>query len=119
MLSGFSHPTNYTAHLLPYFYLIFLTVLPNLRDVTRLYFRFINPLFLLGCYFTPWITYYKISPAIGYLLLLDPLSYVMEIMRASIIGQTGYLPFWLSLAALWVFIIACTTHATRRQLDCI
>lgn len=104
------------------FALWIIAALPNLRDVTRLYFRFINPLFLLGCYFTPWATYFKISPAIGYLLLLDPLSHVMEIMRASIIGQSGYLPFWLSFCALWVFIFACTAHATRRlrrQLDCL
>lgn len=104
------------------FALWIIAALGNVTDVTRLYFRFINPLFLLGCYFTTWHLYYEVSPGVAYILLLDPLTYVMEIMRASIIGQEGYLPYWFSFGALWVFIIACTAHATRRlrrQLDCL
>lgn len=105
-----------------FFALWIVGVMTNLRDMTRLYFRFINPLFLLGSYFTPWAVYLKISTGFAYLMLLNPLTYVMEIMRAAIIGQEGFIYFWISFFVLWGFIAACAWHGIsrlKRQLDCV
>ncbi len=105
-----------------FFGLWIVSALHKVRDISRIYFRFINPLFIFGCYFYTWRVAYDLSPVIGYLSLIDPFCYVMEISRAAIIGQEGYLPFWFSFGALWVFIFACGFHATRRlrrHLDCV
>ncbi|MBS0622558.1 MAG: hypothetical protein JSR80_06335 [Verrucomicrobia bacterium] len=104
------------------FALWIVSIFHRVSDVGRLYFRFLNPLFILGCYFFTWEAATTLSPAIGYLCLIDPISYVMEGMRAAILGPSGYLPFWVSFAALCAFIALLGTHACRRlrkQLDCL
>lgn len=105
-----------------FFALWIASVLHKVRDISRIYFRFLNPLFVFGCYFYTWQVAFDLSPVIGYLFLMDPFSYVMEISRTAILGQEGYLPFWLSFGALWIFIFACGFHAIRRLkyvLDCV
>jgi len=59
---------------------------------------------------------------IGYLALIDPFSYVMEISRAAILGTHEYLPFWASFAALWGFTLVLGYIAIKRLktiLDCL
>jgi len=105
-----------------FFALWIVSSLHKVKNLSRIYFRFLNPLFLSGCYFYTWDIAYNISPAIGYLSLLNPFCYVMEILRAAVIGPKDYLPFWFSFAALWAFIFACSRNATRRLqklLDCV
>lgn len=105
-----------------FFGLWVVSILHKVHDLSRIYFRFINPLFLFGCYFFTWQAACKISPWIGYATLLDPFSYVMEISRAALIGQGNYLPFWASFSALWGFSIVLGLHATKRLkklLDCV
>jgi len=105
-----------------FFALWLVAMLHKVIDLNRVYFRFINPLFILGCYFYTWQSAYEISPWIGYVSLIDPFSYVMEISRAAILGPAGYIPFWISFAALWGFVVLLGMHATKRLkriLDCL
>ncbi|NGX46145.1 MAG: hypothetical protein K940chlam2_01329 [Chlamydiae bacterium] len=98
------------------------SMLKKMGDITHLFLRFINPLFMFGAYFYPWRDALKLSPIIGYATLINPMVYVMEGMRGAALGQKGYLPFWLCFGVLWVFILACGAHATRRlkrRLDCV
>ena len=98
------------------------SMLKKMGDITHLFLRFINPLFMFGAYFYPWREALKLSDILGYGTLINPMVYVMEGMRAAALGQMGYLPYWLCLGMLWVFILACGTHATRRlkrRLDCV
>ncbi len=105
------------------FFALWITaMLHKVNDLSRIYFRFLNPLFILGCYFFNWESAQKLSKWVGVLLLIDPLSYTMEISRAAIIGQSGYLPFWASFAALWGFILIFgffSTKRLKRVLDCL
>ncbi len=105
-----------------FFALFLVSVLIKVNDLSRIYFRFINPLFLFGCYFFTWKVAYKIAHWVGYLALLDPFTYVMEIFRVAILGTQEYLPFWASFAALWVFIVVLGSIAIKRLktiLDCL
>lgn len=105
-----------------FFALWIVSILHKVRDISRIYFRFLNPLFIFGCYFYTWQVAYDLSPVVGYITLLDPFCHVMEISRTAIIGQEGHLPFLLTFGVLWIFIFACGFHATRRLrrlLDCI
>lgn len=105
-----------------FFSLWLVGVLHKIVDLNRVYFRFINPLFVFGCYFVSWETTHKISKGLGGAVLADPFTYVMEISRAAVLGQSGYIYFWYSFAVLCGFILLCATDATRRLkkiLDCI
>lgn len=104
-----------TTNLFIGFFALWITgALNKIRDLGRIYFRCINPLFLLGCFFFSWHVAYKLSPSIAYIILFDPLTYIMESMRSAIIGSKDFIPFWWSVLALWGFIILCGWHGMRR-----
>jgi ABC-type polysaccharide/polyol phosphate export permease len=60
------------------------------------------------------------SPWFAYASLINPQLYIMEGMRAAILGQTGYLNFWLCAGMTLFFSIICGAHAIvkiQRRLD--
>ncbi len=98
------------------------SVIKGMTSLNSLWLRYIAPMWMFGGYVYSWQSAYDLSHMVGYISLINPMIYVMEGMRAAALGQEGYLPFWLCLGMLWVFIVACTIHATKRlrhRLDCI
>ncbi len=98
------------------------SIIPGMSSLSTLWLRYIVPLWMFGTYFFSWETAYQLNPVIGIILLFNPIVYVIEGMRASTLGQAGYLPYWISLLVLWGFIFACTLHAIKRlkrTLDCL
>lgn len=87
-----------------------------------LFARVVNPLYSLGGYFYAWESVYNISPIAGYINLINPLIYVMEGMRAAMLGQKGFLPYWFSFTMLFLFTSFFAWDAIRRlkrRLDCV
>jgi len=77
---------------------------------------------MFGGYMYSWYAVYHVSPLIGYAHLINPVLYVMEGMRAAVLGQEGYLPFWFSFTALFAFTVVIAWDALRRlrkRLDCV
>lgn len=105
------------------FFSLWLTaIIKKLESLSSLFLRFINPIFMFGGYFFTWKASFALSPVIGYLILINPMIYVMEGMRAACLGQEGYLPFWYCFFALWGFIIVFGFFAMRSlktRLDCV
>jgi ABC-2 type transport system permease protein len=94
----------------------------KMTSLQHIFVRVINPLYMFGGSFSTWQSAYALAPIIGYLTLLNPIVYVMEGMRAAVLGQEGYLPFWLSCGALVLFTTFFAWHAISRlkkRLDCI
>ncbi|NGX46827.1 MAG: hypothetical protein K1000chlam3_00193 [Chlamydiae bacterium] len=112
-----------TAYLFFGFFSLWLTgMIKKPHNLSSLFLRFVNPLFMFGGYFFTWQTSFKLAPAIGYAILIDPMIYVMEGMRAACLGQEGYLPFWNCFFALWGFILVLGSHAIlslKKRLDCV
>lgn len=112
-----------TANLFFGYFALWLTgILKNMTDLNQLWLRYIAPMWMFGGYVYSWASAYALSPVVGYISLINPMMYVMEGMRAAALGQKGYLPFWMSLLMLWVFIFACAFHANKRlrkKLDCV
>ncbi|KKL18151.1 hypothetical protein LCGC14_2478410, partial [marine sediment metagenome] len=51
-----------------------------------------------------------------------PIMLSTEAIRASVLGQSGYLPFWLSVSAIWFFILIFSTFGImkiKKRLDCV
>jgi len=82
--------------------------------------RFIFPLWILGAFQFSWNVIYGMSVPLSYIMLINPIVFVMEGMRASLLGQVGYISWWVCVGALIVFIIGCwflMMRKMRRLLD--
>ena len=105
-----------------FFALWLASILKNLSGLNSLWLRYIAPMWMFGGYTFSWESAYQMNPTLGYFLLINPMIYVMEGMRAAVIGQEGYLPFWSCFIVLWGVILACASHAIyrlKRRLDCV
>ncbi len=97
-------------------------ILKKMSNLTHLFVRVINPMYSFGGWWYSFETIFKLNPLLGYLHLINPLLYVMEGMRAAVLGQQGYLPFWFSLSCLTGFTLLFAWDAIRRlqrRLDCV
>jgi len=98
------------------------SLVTNLRNTSWVWARLINPLFMFCGYFYTWRSAYELSHIIGYLHFLNPLIFILEGTKAAILGQKGFLPFWICFFVLLIFISFFTFDSIRRfkkRLDCI
>ncbi len=86
----------------------------NITKIGNVWMRFIFPLWFLGGFQFSWKVLHSIFPSFAYANLLNPLTYVMEGMRATLLGQEGYLNVWYCMAALVLFIVLCWWQASTR-----
>jgi len=101
------------------FFLIYLTInfsmgmitvfmaslIKNIMSIGSLWCRFIFPLWFLGGPAFPWQTIYNLSPKLAILCLFNPLLYLMEGVRAAVLGQHSFINFWICLFVAWAFSI--------------
>ena len=111
------------AHLFYGFFSLWLaSMVKNLEAIGDVWMRVVFPLWFLGGYQFTWASFVAKSPALAYLNLLNPLLYCMEGVRAAVMGQEGYLPFWWCCAALVFFttlVGAVGTIKMKQKLDCL
>ena len=82
--------------------------------------RLIEPLLFIGCFWCSWHTLYNVFPFLGYVMLANPLTYAMEGARAAVLGQSGFIPYWVSVGMLSFFIVLFAWLALRslkKRLD--
>lgn len=100
------------------FYGIFILWIASLcksaSKVGNVWMRFIFPLWFLGGFQFSWNVLYKLAPKLAYVNLLNPMTYIMEGMRATLLGQPGYISVWFCIAALIVFIMIFSWIAMTR-----
>ncbi len=106
-----------------FFSLWLICMIKNVETIGNVWNRVIFPLWILGCYQFSWIVLFEKCPALAYLsLALNPLVFATEGMRAAVMGQQGYLPFWWCCAALVFFttlVGAVGTVKMKQKLDCL
>jgi ABC-type polysaccharide/polyol phosphate export permease len=98
------------------------SLVTSLRNTTWLWSRVINPIFMFGGYFYNWEDVYHFSYILGYLHLINPLIYILEGTKASLLGPSQYLPFWICTVMVWIFATSLLGDGIRRlkkRLDCI
>ncbi len=88
--------------------------IPSLAQMEQVWIRFIFPLWFLGGFQYSWQTLHQISKEVSYVALCNPITYIMEGMRAIMLGQDGYLPFWLCLSVISVLAVASGWLAISR-----
>ena len=98
------------------------SLIKHVKNTGWIWIMLINPLYMFGCYYCPWEEIYRLSHLLGWLSFLNPMTYVMEGIRATTLGQNGFLPYWSCLAALWIFIALFSKSSysrLKKRLDFI
>ena len=131
---GNSLPLNHISFgkLLPFYLLInifygffglFLaSISENLETITKIRTRYLFPLWFLGCYNFPWATLQTHSPLFAKISLINPIVYVLEGLRSTILNPTDYMPFWTCAGAIVCFTFLfgyCGVQNLKRRLDCL
>lgn len=83
----------------------------SMRKMGNVWARFIFPLWFLGGFQFSWKAMNKLSEAISYVLLVNPITYIMEGTRAAVIGQADFLSWWACIGALSLFSFGCWFYA--------
>lgn len=112
-----------TSNLFYGFFALWLTgIIRGSGEITSIFLRFINPLFMFGAYFFTWQNAYALDHLIGYAILINPMVYVMEGIRSAALGNAGYIPFWITPLALWGFILLLGylgIQKIKKRIDCV
>ncbi|MBN1915217.1 MAG: ABC transporter permease [Parachlamydiales bacterium] len=96
------------------FALFISSLISTLRNTSWLWTRVINPLYMFCGFFYTWQSAYNVSHWIGYFNLLNPILYIVEGTKGTMFGPEGYLPFWICLTAIWLWIGIFGTLAIYR-----
>ena len=94
----------------------------SLEKLETVWTRVIFPLWFLGCFQFSWTAIHATSPVLSYVMLLNPVLYATEGMRAVCLGQAGYLPFWLCFVVMVAVLIGLSFWgyvAFKKRLDLV
>lgn len=96
------------------------SIVPNMQKIETVWAKIIFPLWFLGGFNFSWIALYRVTPSFACINLLNPLVYINEAVRVTLIGQAEYINFWLCLLALSLFSLLCLFMGFRnlkKRLD--
>lgn len=92
----------------------------NIEKIGSVWMRFVWPAWYFGGFQFSWKVLYTFSQMMGYLVLLNPMTYVMEGTRNAILGPQQTLPFIACTIMIVVFAILFSWHGIlrlKRRLD--
>ncbi len=96
------------------------SIIANMSRLGSVWARYIFPMWFMGGFQFSWIALHKVMPIISYINLFNPMIYITEAARASILGQSDYINFWLCLLAITFFSALCLAVGMRnlqKRLD--
>lgn len=96
------------------------SIVANMAHMGSVWARCIFPMWFMGGFQFSWIALHKAMPHAAYINLLNPMIYITEAGRVAIIGQTGYINFWLCLLAIAFFSLlsfALGIRNLKKRLD--
>ncbi|HEV7620424.1 MAG TPA: hypothetical protein VGO09_01750 [Flavisolibacter sp.] len=97
------------------FTLVITSHVGTMSKMRNVWSRFIFPLWIMGGFQFSWAIVYKISAPLAYLMLCNPIVYVMEGFRAALLGQEGYLSWVICCGMLSLFIGAFWFYMLKRM----
>lgn len=89
-------------------------------QVEHMFMRVVFPLWFFGGFQFSWQTLFNINKYAACGALLSPYTYATEAVRSAIFGQQGYLPYWNSIAIMFVgaLLLAMIGYKRlKRRLD--
>lgn len=85
----------------------------TMSKISNVWMRFMFPLWFLGGFQFSWQAVNNIFPSLGYLMLANPILYIMEGTRAALLGQGGFLSWWVCVGMILVFSMLLSVYAYR------
>lgn len=87
----------------------------SMTKISNVWMRFLFPLWFFGGFQFSWQALHKVLPWVAYLDLANPVLYVMEGVRASVLGQEGYLSWGVCVAVLCIFSVLAAIYTYRKM----
>ena len=87
------------------FSLFVVSTIQNIHHLGKVGIRYLFPMWFFSGANYSWHTVFKLSPIFAYITLANPLLYAMEGIHAAVLGQAGYLNYWLCVLMLIMFTI--------------
>lgn len=72
----------------------------KVSDVRNVWIRVMFPMWWMAGFNNNWAVSYKIAPIFSQILLANPMLYVMEGARAAVLGQEGFINYWVCVMVL-------------------
>lgn len=94
----------------------------HVAQVRNIWMRVIFPMWWLGGFMYHFQTVQENTPLLALLMRLSPMMYVSEGVRAAMLGQEGFLNYWLCMGVIVVCTLIVGTIAVKRflkRLDCL
>lgn len=79
------------------------SLIDNMGKLGTVWSRFIFPMWFMGGFQFSWQALHHVTPVVAWIDLMNPMIYLTEATRAALLGQEGYLNFWLCTAVTLVF----------------
>jgi ABC-type polysaccharide/polyol phosphate export permease len=98
------------------------SLIKSLNNIGWLWCRIINPLFMFSAYFYSWQSLFQLNKTIAYFNFLNPFLYILEGTRACVLGQKGYMSYWICCPVIIVIILFFMIDGIKRlqrRLDCV
>ncbi len=90
------------------------SMIKNMATLGKMWSRVLHPAWFLGGFQFSWQVLHALWPKVAYVMLLNPVFYSMEGMRAALLGQEGFLPYWVCCVALSISIVLFSWLAIKR-----
>lgn len=87
------------------FALLITSYVGTMSKMRNVWSRFIFPLWILGGFQFSWAVVNNISVPLSYVMLCNPIIYIMEGFRAAMLGQDGSLSWGLCCGVLCLFTL--------------
>lgn len=96
------------------------SIINNMTQLGMVWARFIFPMWFLGGFQFSWMALLKTVPLLAYINLFNPMIYITEAVRIALLGQEGYINFWLCLLAIIcfsLFFLYISLRNLKKKLD--
>lgn len=77
------------------------SLIDSMSKLGTVWQRGIFPMWFMGGFQFSWMALYTVTPVIGLIDLLNPMIYATEATRIALLGQAGYINFWICLMMLF------------------
>lgn len=96
------------------------SIVKNMTQIGIVWARFIFPMWFMGGFQFSWVALHKMLPSVAYVILFNPMMYITEAVRIALLGQEGYINFWLCLLAITCFsalFLFLSLQDLKKKLD--
>lgn len=97
-------------------------IVTSVESHSRLDLRLVGPMFFLNGFAASWTIMNGISPILGMLTASTPWIYAYEGTKGAVLGQAGFLPFWLCVGMLLLFstlFLLMGIKLFKKRMDCV